>query len=55
LRSEPNLDAEQIGGVSYNQQVVVLKSADKFGSGFAWKIANKKVGSKQVIRIEPEE
>lgn len=30
LRSEPNLDAERIGGVSYNQQVVVLsESTDK--------------------------
>lgn len=30
LRSEPNLDSERIGGVSYNQQIVVLEeSADK--------------------------
>lgn len=30
LRSEPNLDAERIGSVAYNQQIVVLtESADK--------------------------
>lgn len=30
LRSEPNLDAERVGGVGYNQKIVVLEeSADK--------------------------
>lgn len=30
LRSEPNMDAERIGSVAYNQQIVVLaESADK--------------------------
>jgi hypothetical protein len=30
LRSEPNLDAERVGGAAYNEQVIVLgESADK--------------------------
>ena len=30
LRSEPNLDAEKVGGAAYNEQVIVLgESADK--------------------------
>ena len=31
LRSEPNLDAEKVGGAAYNEQVIVLgESADKY-------------------------
>jgi uncharacterized protein YgiM (DUF1202 family) len=58
LRSEPNLDAERVGGVSYNQQVVVLEeSADKIWQRIRLEDSQQEgwIKAGNTKRIEPEE